>query len=114
MVQADSAPPWFRFVGRRFKRADAPERLTGRIRFTNDLLLPGALIARFVRSPYAAARIVSVDTEAALANAVFDACGARVTELPITPERVRKALSESAPRVPERPVPRRTTACTPG
>jgi CO/xanthine dehydrogenase Mo-binding subunit len=29
---------------------------------------------------------------AALANAVRDACGARVTELPITPERVRAAL----------------------
>jgi len=30
---------------------------------------------------------------AALANAVADACGARVTELPVTPERVRRALS---------------------
>jgi CO/xanthine dehydrogenase Mo-binding subunit len=28
----------------------------------------------------------------ALANAIFDACGARVTELPITPERIRRAL----------------------
>jgi CO/xanthine dehydrogenase Mo-binding subunit len=29
---------------------------------------------------------------AALANAVFDACGARVSELPLTPERVRAAI----------------------
>jgi 4-hydroxybenzoyl-CoA reductase subunit alpha len=30
----------------------------------------------------------------AIANAVYDACGARLTELPITPERVLKALRE--------------------
>jgi CO/xanthine dehydrogenase Mo-binding subunit len=66
MVQA---PPTnsFRFVGRRFKRPDAPERLTGRTRFTNDLLLPNALHARFVRSPHAAARIRSINPQAAQA-----------------------------------------------
>src|SRR5262249_6978523 len=32
---------------------------------------------------------------AALANAVADACGARVTELPLTPERVQKALPKA-------------------
>src|SRR5262245_10226758 len=68
MVQAppsDSTATQFRFVGRPVKRPDAPERLTGRLRFTADLLLPQALHARFVRSPHAAARIVSIDTEAA-------------------------------------------------
>jgi CO/xanthine dehydrogenase Mo-binding subunit len=70
MVQAPpsaNAGTGYRFIGRRTKRADAPERLTGRTRFTNDLLLPGALHARFVRSPHAAARIVRVDAEAARA-----------------------------------------------
>src|SRR5207248_5755473 len=63
--QADAPTADFRFVGRRIKRADAPERLTGRLRFTNDLQLPGALHVRFVRSPHAAARIVWIDaTEA--------------------------------------------------
>ena len=69
MVQAPQAASdgtSFRFVGRRTKRADAPERLTGRLRFTNDLLLPGALHVRFVRSPHAAARVVSIDAAAAL------------------------------------------------
>src|SRR5579864_331945 len=69
MVQVSPAPSdgtSFRFVGRRTKRADAPERLTGRLRFTNDLLLPGALHVRFVRSPHAAARVLSVDPSAAL------------------------------------------------
>src|ERR671933_1101522 len=56
----------FRFVGRRAKRGDAPERLTGRIRFTSDLAVPGALTARLVRSTHAAARITSIDASQAL------------------------------------------------
>ena len=52
-------------IGRRQRRADSPERLTGRTRFANDLLPSGALYTRFVRSPYASATIVSVDSSAA-------------------------------------------------
>jgi len=54
-----------RLVGQRLKRADSPERLTGQVRFTGDLVLPGLLHARLVRSPHASARIVSIDTTAA-------------------------------------------------
>jgi CO/xanthine dehydrogenase Mo-binding subunit len=50
-----------RFVGKRQRRADSPERLTGQVRYTGDLVLPGLLYARMVRSPYASARIVSID-----------------------------------------------------
>jgi CO/xanthine dehydrogenase Mo-binding subunit len=50
-----------RLVGKRVKRADSPERLTGQVRFTGDLVLPGVLYARLVRSPHASARIVSID-----------------------------------------------------
>jgi len=56
-----------RLVGRRIKRADSPERLTGAVRYTGDLFLPSLLHARLVRSPYAAATIVKIDTDAALA-----------------------------------------------
>src|SRR4051812_8402410 len=56
----------FRFVGRRTKRGDAPERLTGRTRFTSDLVVPGALVARLVRGTYASARILSIDASRAL------------------------------------------------
>src|SRR5262249_38070890 len=56
----------FRHVGRPRPRADAPERVTGRTRFPTDLAPAGALHARFVRSPYASARIVSIDGSAAL------------------------------------------------
>jgi CO/xanthine dehydrogenase Mo-binding subunit len=56
----------FLHVGHRRRRADSPERLTGRTRFTNDLLPLGALYTRFVRSPYASAKLVSVDASAAM------------------------------------------------
>ena len=72
----------FRFVGRRTRRADAPERLTGQIRFTNDLVLAGALHCRFVLSPHAVARIVSVDaTEARALPGVVAVLTAR--DLPV-------------------------------
>src|SRR3954451_10389395 len=66
MAVVDTNTP-MRLVGKRAKRADSPERLTGQVRFTGDLTLPGLLHARLVRSPYAAARIVSVDASEALA-----------------------------------------------
>ncbi len=54
-----------KYVGRRTKRSDAPERLTGKLRFAADLPLPGMLHARLVLSPYAAARIVAIATDVA-------------------------------------------------
>jgi CO/xanthine dehydrogenase Mo-binding subunit len=57
-----------RLVGKRMRRADSPERLTGQVRYTGDLVLPGLLHGRLVRSPYASARIVSVDKQHALAT----------------------------------------------
>src|ERR1700716_2929784 len=58
-----------RLVGKRMRRADSPERLTGAVRYTGDLVLPGLLYGRLVRSPYASARIVSIDKKEALATA---------------------------------------------
>lgn len=55
----------FRHVGKRLRRTDSPERLTGQVRYTGDLVLPGLLHGRLVRSPYASAGIVSVDKSAA-------------------------------------------------
>ncbi|HEX8967162.1 MAG TPA: xanthine dehydrogenase family protein molybdopterin-binding subunit [Chloroflexota bacterium] len=57
-----------RLVGKRFRRADSPERLTGQVRYTGDLVLPGLLHGRLVRSPHASARIVSINKEQALAT----------------------------------------------
>src|SRR5579859_5688120 len=54
-------------VGKPTRRQDAPDKLTGRARYAGDLGFPGLLHARLVLSPYAHARIVSIDTSAALA-----------------------------------------------
>jgi carbon-monoxide dehydrogenase large subunit len=56
-----------KWVGRRMPRREDAELLTGRGRFIGDLHRPGMLHAAFLRSPYPHARIVSIDTQAALA-----------------------------------------------
>src|SRR5207237_6948047 len=43
-------------------------RLTGQLRYTGDLVLPGLLHGRLVRSPHASARIVSIDKSQAEAT----------------------------------------------
>ncbi len=54
-------------LGSRLLRREDPALLTGEAKYTNDLNVPGALHLVMVRSPYAHARIVSVDLSAALA-----------------------------------------------
>jgi carbon-monoxide dehydrogenase large subunit len=55
-------------LGTRLLRREDPALLTGEAKFTNDLPIPGALHLAVLRSPYAHARIVSVDLSAALAS----------------------------------------------
>ncbi len=57
--------PQYRVIGTRPPRYDVPDKLTGRALFGTDVSLPGMLYARFVRSPYAHARIRSIDTSRA-------------------------------------------------
>jgi carbon-monoxide dehydrogenase large subunit len=52
--------------GARVTRFEDPALLAGRGRFVDDIELPGALIASFVRSPYGHARIRSIDVSGAL------------------------------------------------
>ncbi len=52
-------------VGTRLRRKEDPKLLTGESRFVDDLVVPGALHAVLVRSPYAHATIRSVDLSAA-------------------------------------------------
>src|SRR5690349_3260716 len=49
----------------RMLRKEDPRLLRGRGRFTDDVQLPGMLHLAILRSPFAHARIVSVDTSAA-------------------------------------------------
>ena len=58
--------PETRAVGQRVRRIDSPPKLTGQERFTGDLRVPGMLVARPVTSPYAHARIRSIDASRAL------------------------------------------------
>ena len=53
-------------LGSRMLRREDPALLTGEAKYTNDLHLPGALHLALARSPYAHARILSVDLSAAL------------------------------------------------
>src|SRR5712691_1219665 len=52
-------------VGRATRRQDAPDKLTGRTRYAGDVSVAGMLHARLVLSPYAHARILSIDTSEA-------------------------------------------------
>lgn len=52
-------------IGQRVLRREDPRFLTGTARYVDNLPLPGALHATFVRSPIAHARVVSIDTSAA-------------------------------------------------
>ena len=56
-----------RAVGKRVPRHDAIYQVTGKVCFTEDLRIPGMLHARFLRSRYPHARILSVDTTQAAA-----------------------------------------------
>ena len=51
----------------RFVRADGPDKVTGRGRYTADLTLTGALVAKFKYSEVSHARIVRLDVSAARA-----------------------------------------------
>ena len=52
-------------IGTPMLRREDPALLTGESKFTNDINIPGALYLAVLRSPYAHANIVSVDTSAA-------------------------------------------------
>ncbi len=52
-------------IGRRLPRSDAMLQVTGQIRFTEDIRLPGMLHIKFLRSRYPHARILRIDTSRA-------------------------------------------------
>ena len=52
-------------LGTYVKRLDGPDKVAGRAKYTFDINRPGMLWGKMVRSPYAHARIVSIDVSAA-------------------------------------------------
>ena len=67
---ADDPPPWptsdkLKVVGKPAPRVDGRLKVTGQAKYTADVRLPGMLFARRVVSPWAHARVKSIDTSAA-------------------------------------------------
>ena len=60
-MSVGSAPP--EAVGSSVPRADAPLKVSGELKYTGDLLLPGMLHAALLPSPHAFARILRIDAE---------------------------------------------------
>src|SRR5262245_19078601 len=54
-----------RLLGTKVKRVDAPEKATGRAKYSYDINRPGMLHGMILRSPHAHAKIKSIDTAAA-------------------------------------------------
>ncbi len=57
-----------KMVGAEVKRVEDPRLLLGKSQYVDDIHLPHTLAVAFVRSPYAHARILSIDTSAATAQ----------------------------------------------
>lgn len=55
----------FSFVGKSIPRVDVADKVAGRVKYTNDLSLPGMLHAKLHTSPYAHARIKHIDLSVA-------------------------------------------------
>ncbi|WP_030436767.1 xanthine dehydrogenase family protein molybdopterin-binding subunit [Actinoplanes subtropicus] len=72
-----------REVGAARRRKEDARLITGRTRWTDNLTVPGLLHMAILRSPFASARIVSVDTSAALSrpNVVAAFSGADVADV---------------------------------
>jgi isoquinoline 1-oxidoreductase len=59
------APSTYRIAGQSPRRKDATDKVTGRAKYSADVILPGMLHARLVRPPALGARLKSADTSAA-------------------------------------------------
>src|ERR1700687_3978237 len=53
-------------IGAYVPMVDGPEKVSGRAKFTADILAPGMLAGRIYRSPYSHAEILAVDVSEAL------------------------------------------------
>jgi carbon-monoxide dehydrogenase large subunit len=88
-------------IGRDRRRKEDQRLITGRTRWTDNITLPGMLHLAMVRSPFAHARIVSIDTSAAARSTnvvavltgadLADSQGACINAWAITPDQVTPA-----------------------
>jgi len=83
-------------IGKDRRRKEDQRLITGRTRWTDNITLPGMLHMAMVRSPFAHAKITSIDTSAAKSGTnvvavvtgkdIADTQGVMITAWPITPE----------------------------
>jgi len=66
VTDAEAAANGGRWVGRPIRRVEDARHLTGSASFVDDIRRPGLLSIAVVRSPHGAARIIGIDTAAAL------------------------------------------------
>jgi carbon-monoxide dehydrogenase large subunit len=94
-------------IGAGVARREDDRLLTGRGRYLDDLELPGALSAAFLRSTYAHANILSIDADAAreLPGVIAVFTGADLPEIqkPLAPKVLHPQLKDF-PRLPMPPV----------
>jgi xanthine dehydrogenase YagR molybdenum-binding subunit len=64
MAKAEGWPKKRRLLGTRVRRLDGPAKATGRAKYSYDINRKGMLHGRILRSPYAHAKIKSIDTSA--------------------------------------------------
>ncbi len=93
-------------IGTRLLRKEDPVLLTGEAVFTNDMVVPGALFMAVLRSPYAHAKIVAIDTTEAEAidgvRAVYT--GADLSELWAAPMPCAWPVSDDMLNPPHHPI----------
>ena len=53
------------YIGKNVRSIDAPGKVSGKLKYAGDMILPAMLHVQVLRSPHAHARIVSIDTSAA-------------------------------------------------
>ena len=58
-------PQQSNLIGKRVSRVDSPVKVSGRAKYTYDYHGTGQLFGKVVRSPYAKAKVISIDTSAA-------------------------------------------------
>ena len=98
MTAVDERPAESAEIGKARRRKEDQRLITGRTKWTDNIVLPGMLHLAMVRSPFAHAKVTSIDTEAAKGStnvvAVYtaadfpDGMGACANAWPITPEQV--------------------------
>jgi 4-hydroxybenzoyl-CoA reductase alpha subunit len=66
MTKKDGRQPQaLHLIGSRMRKVDGLDKSTGRALFTDDIVLPGMLHGKILRSPHPHARILSIDTSSA-------------------------------------------------